>query len=238
MGHSVLILDGDMGLANVDVLLGLSPRANIADVLSGRYRLREILLEGPRGIKILPASSGLVHLTQLNEGEKIRLLEEFEDLEEEVDMVIIDTAAGISDNVLYFNLASQERILLLTPEPTSLTDVYALIKVLYRQYSLKNFHVVINCTQHPNQGRQMYRQLVTVVERFLGSISLNLMGILPLDRAVPRAVRAQRPFLELYPEARISQAIRDLAQALVQLQKSPVDGGLKFFGRKLLGVLA
>lgn len=237
-GYRVLLFDADLGLANVDVLLGLSPRANIADVLAGRYRLREILVEGPQGVKILPASSGIVHLTQLSEGEKIRLLEEFEDLEEEVDIVILDTAAGISENVLYFNLASQERILLVTPEPTSLTDVYALIKVLYRRYGIKTFQLVVNCVQHPNQGRQVYRQLVTVVERFLGSLSLNLVGILPFDQVVPKAVRAQKPFLKLYPEARISRAVRDLAQSVSQLQGNPMDGGLKFFGRKLMGVVA
>ncbi len=237
-GYRVLLFDADLGLANVDVLLGLSPRANIADVLAGHCGLRDVLVQGPYGVQILPASSGIVRLTQLSEGEKIRLLEEFEDLEESVDIVILDTAAGISENVLYFNLASQERILVVTPEPTSLTDVYALIKVLYQRYGIKNFQLVVNCVQHPNQGRQVYRQLVTVVERFLGSLSLNLLGILPFDQVVSKAVRAQRPFLELYPEARVSQALREMARTLLQLAAHPTDGGLKFFGRKLMGVVA
>ncbi len=238
LGLRVLLFDADLGLANIDVLFGLTPKANISDVLAGRCSLRDIIVEGPRGIKILPASSGIVRLTNLTEGEKLLLLEEFEDLEAEVDIVVLDTAAGISENVLYFNLASQERILIVTPEPTSLTDVYALIKVLYHRYGLKSFHLVINGVQHESQGKQVFRQLVAVVERFLGSLSLNLMGILPFDQVVSKAIQAQRPFIELFPEARISRAISQIAQSLVALNRNPLDGGLKFFSRKLMGVAA
>ncbi len=238
LGLRVLLFDADLGLANIDVLFGLTPKANISDVLAGKCTLREVIVEGPRGIKILPASSGIVRLTNLTEGEKLLLLEEFEDLEAEIDIVVLDTAAGISENVLYFNLASQERILIVTPEPTSLTDVYALIKVLYRRYGLKSFHLVINGVQHEAQGKQVFRQLVAVVERFLGSLSLNLIGILPFDQVVSKAIQAQRPFIELFPEARISRAISQIAQTLVALNRNPLDGGLKFFSRKLMGVAA
>ncbi len=238
LGLRVLLFDADLGLANIDVLFGLTPKANIADVLAGRCSLRDVIVEGPRGIKILPASSGIVRLTNLTEGEKLLLLEEFEDLETEIDIVVLDTAAGISENVLYFNLASQERILIVTPEPTSLTDVYALIKVLYRRYGLKSFHLVINGVQHESQGKQVFRQLVAVVERFLGSLSLNLIGILPFDQVVSKAIQAQRPFIELFPEAKISGAISQIAKSLVALNRNPLDGGLKFFSRKLMGVAA
>ncbi len=238
LGLRVLLFDADLGLANIDVLFGLTPKANISDVLAGRCSLRDIIVEGPRGIKILPASSGIVRLTNLTEGEKLLLLEEFEVLEAEVDIVVLDTAAGISENVLYFNLASQERILIVTPEPTSLTDVYALIKVLYHRYGLKSFHLVINGVQHESQGKQVFHQLVAVVERFLGSLSLNLMGILPFDQVVSKAIQAQRPFIELFPEARISRAISQIAQSLMALNRNPLDGGLKFFSRKLMGVAA
>ncbi len=237
-GYQVLIFDADLGLANIDVLFGLTPKATISDVLNGKCRLKDIIIEGPKGVKILPASSGIVRLTHLTEAEKLQLLEEFEDLEIGIDIVLLDTAAGISENVLYFNLAAQERLLLVTPEPTSITDVYALIKVLYSRYGLKTFHLVVNCVHHESQGKKVFRQLVNVLERFVGSISLNLIGILPFDLAVSKAIRAQQPLLELFPEAKISKAIHKIAWSLINLNRNPLDGGLKFFGRKIMGVVA
>ncbi len=236
LGYKVLLFDGDLGLANVDVLLGICPQENILQVFEGKRSLKDLLIKGPHDLLILPASSGVTKLTHLNERQKLRLLEEFEDLEEEVDIVILDTPAGISENVLYFNMASQERILVVTPEPTSITDAYALIKVLCQRYAVKNFHLVVNRAQHIGQGRQVYSQLVKVIEKFLGGVSLNLLGILPLDPVVTRAVRAQQPFLDLYPQARISQSVRLLAQELIALDGHPMDGGLKFFARKIMGV--
>ncbi len=237
-GHEVLVFDGDLGLANVDVLFGLTPRFHIGDVLAGRCSLREILLTGPNGVKILPASSGVTKLTTLSEGEKIRLLEEFEDLALGLDWVFLDTPAGISENVLYFNLASQERILICTPEPTALTDVYALIKVLYRRYGVKRFHLVVNWVRRKGQALEIYRQLLRVIERFLGSISLNFLGAIPFDRQVSEAVRAQQPLLLLFPESQASKAIRRIAYDLTQIHFRPFEGGLNLFGRKIMGVCA
>ncbi len=237
-GKKVLIFDGDLGLANVDILLGLIPRYHIGDVLEGRCRLEEILLEGPAGLLVLPASSGFASLTHLSEAQKLHLLGEFEELTAGLDWVFFDTPAGISENVLYFNLASQERLLICTPEPTALTDVYALIKVLYRRYGVKRFHLVVNWVRRPNQALEIYRQLLRVIERFLGSISLNFLGGIPFDRQVSEAVKAQRLLLSLYPEASASRAIRKIAADLSEVDIRPFEGGLQFFGRKIMGVCA
>ncbi|NPB08997.1 MAG: MinD/ParA family protein [Thermodesulfobacteria bacterium] len=237
-GEKVLLFDGDLGLANVDVLFGLTPKCHVGDVLRGHASLREVMIEGPGGMKILPASSGIVDLTQLSEPQKLRLLEEFDALARDFAWVFFDTAAGISENVLYFNLASQERLLLCTPEPTALTDVYALIKVLYRRYGVKRFHLVVNWVQHPRQGEEIFRQLLRVVERFLGSVSLNFLGALPFDQRVSQAVRFQRPFLEIFPHSPWAKALEDLAEQILSLDEAPFDGGLKFFGRKIMGVVA
>ncbi len=237
-GAKVLVFDGDLGLANVDVLFGLTPRHHIGDVLAGRCRLADVLVTGPCGVKILPASSGLVKLTHLSEGEKLLLLEEFEELATGLDWVFLDTPAGISENVLYFNLASQERLLVCTPEPTALTDVYALIKVLYRRYGVKHFHLVVNWVRRKNQATEIYRQLLRVVERFLGSVSLNFLGSIPFDCQVSEAVRAQRPLVTLFPESSATRAIRQVAAELDRLQIRPFEGGLQFFGRKIMGVCA
>ncbi|OAG28650.1 MinD/ParA family protein [Thermodesulfatator autotrophicus] len=233
--NDVLLFDADLGLANVDVLLGLSPKFHIGDVLAGRCQLEEIVLIGPRGLKILPASSGLVKLTSLSESQKLVLLEAFDRLTAGLEYVFLDTAAGISENVLYFNLASQERILICTPEPTALTDVYALIKVLFKRYRIKRFHLVVNMIRRPSQAFEIYRQLLRVVEKFLGSISLNLLGGIPVDRRVSEAIRAQVPLLELFPDSPASKAIREIALEIANLKTDPLEGGLQFFGRKIMG---
>ena len=237
-GRRVLLFDGDLGLANVDVLLGLSPTKHIGEIFQGKATLKEIMVEGPGGLKILPASSGIVSLTKLTEAQKLLLLEEFEGLTKDFDYVFFDTAAGISENVLYFNLASQERIIVCTPEPTSLTDAYALIKVLYRRYKVKRFHLVVNCVHPSQQGEEVFRQLLRVVEKFLGSLSLNLLAVLPYDGRVHQTIRHQRLLLELYPQAPVAKAIRNMAEEILNLEEKPFDGGLQFFSRKMMGVVA
>ncbi|AEH44074.1 cobyrinic acid ac-diamide synthase [Thermodesulfatator indicus DSM 15286] len=236
--NEVLLFDADLGLANVDVLLGLSPKFHIGDVLAGRCQLEEVVLTGPRGLKILPASSGIVKLTNLSESQKMMLLDSFDRLTTGLDYVFLDTAAGISENVLYFNLASHERILICTPEPTALTDVYALIKVLFKYHYIKRFHLVVNMIKRPSQALEIYRQLLRVVEKFLGSISLNFLGGIPADRRVSEAIRAQVPLLELFPNSPASQAIREIALEIANMKTDKLEGGLQFFGRKIMGVCA
>ncbi len=233
-GKRVLLLDADLGLANIDVLLGLCPKYNIKHVFSGERRLDEILIRGPGGILILPAGSGVPDLVTLSDADKLFLLTEMEDLGDDIDLLLIDTPAGISDNVVYFNLAAQARVVILTPEPTSITDAYALIKVLFSRHQVKSFYVLINWVKDDQEAQKVFKQLAAVVDRFLGTLSLNFLGFIPQDEAIPRAVRRQRAVLDLYPHAKSSRVFMGLAQSLLKEGYDDyVDGNIKFFWKHL-----
>lgn len=236
LGHKVLLIDADLGLANLDILLGLTPRYTIYDFLSLRRSLTEIMVEGPEGIKILPASSGIPELADLDKHQKLFLLNELDDYTEHLDMVLIDTGAGISRNVLFFNLAAQERIVVANNEPTSITDAYALIKILSSRHSEHHFKLLVNGLSRPEEGKNVYRTLLRVIERFLGNVvSLEYLGVIPYDDAIPKAVLRQQPAISLFPQSRVSQSFRSLAR---RLSTSPPPPGLgsnvKFFWRRLL----
>lgn len=235
-GHKVLLIDADLGLANLDILLGLTPEFTIDDVFSLRKNLPEVLIEGPGGVKILPASSGISQLAELDEHQKLFLLNELDHYGESLDVVLIDTGAGISRNVLFFNLAAQERIVVVNNEPTSLTDAYALIKVLVTQHGERRFKLLVNGLSRAKEAEKVYRTLMKVVERFLGGeITLEYLGFIPYDEAISKAVKRQQPVLTLYPQAPASKAFAELAQ---RLWESPwpggPDGNIKFFWRRLL----
>ncbi len=235
LGARVLVLDADLGLANIDVLLGLAPKYNIKHVLSGEKRLRDVLVEGPEGFLILPAGSGVPELVALTSEEKMVLMDELEELEELIDIMLIDTAAGISDTVLYFNAAAQKRIVIVTPEPTSITDAYALIKVLANRHQVKNFSILVNWCRDREEAIKVYRQLSQVADRFLDSISLDLLGFIPKDDKLPRAVLRQRAVLDLYPDSDAGKSLEQIAQNLLNEEiEEGADGNIKFFWRNLL----
>jgi len=235
-GLKVLLIDADLGLANLDIILGLNPQYTIHDVLQLRRTLAEVLVEGPGGLKILPASSGIPELSELDEYQKLFLLNELDNYSESVDVVLIDTGAGISRNVLFFNIAAQERLVVANNEPTSITDAYALIKVLATQHNERRFKLLVNGLSNPRDAEAVYRTLLKVSERFLGrDISLEYLGYIPHDDAVPKAVLKQQPFLTLFPKARVSRSITQIAQRLWETPgPEEVDGNIKFFWRRLL----
>ena len=206
LGKQVLVFDADLGLGNIDVLLGLHPPFTIQHVLTGDKRLHEVLVSGPAGMTILPATLGVMEPTQLSDSQRLSLLSELDALEEEFDAMLIDTGAGISANVMYFNIAAQEKVVIVSSEPTSLTDAYALIKVLYTQYHEKEFKILVNGVGKTEEAEQVYRQLSTVVTRFLGSPSLDYLGWIPFDHYVPRAVRQQQPVMRAFPQAPHSES--------------------------------
>jgi flagellar biosynthesis protein FlhG len=236
MGQKVLLIDADLGLANLDILLGLSPRFTIHDLLSLRRSLSEVMVEGPEGIRVLPASSGIPELADLDKHQKMFLLSELDDYSENIDVVLIDTGAGISRNVLFFNIAAQERIVVANNEPTSITDAYALIKVLASQYGENHYKLLVNGLVKPQDGEMVYRTMLRVTERFLGrGISLEYLGVIPYDEAIPRAVLKQQPVLTLFPQAKVSRSFNSLAKRLWNLS-APTEMGsnIKFFWRRLL----
>ena len=236
MGQKVLLIDADLGLANLDILLGLNPRFTIHDLLSLRRSLPEVLVEGPEGIKILPASSGIPELADLDKHQKMFLLSELDEYSENVDVVLIDTGAGISRNVLFFNIAALERIVVANKEPTSITDAYALIKVLASKHGENHYKLLVNGLSNPQEGEMVYRTMLKVTERFLGrEISLEYLGVIPYDEAIPRSVLKQQPALSLFPRAKVSQCFTSLAKRLWDAQ-TPTEMGsnIKFFWRRLL----
>ena len=233
LGKKVLIWDADLGLANIDVLLGLKTTATIHDLLNGTKTLSEIIADGPAGIRIMPAASGILELGELSEGQKQRLLSEFDDWNDELDFLLIDTAAGIGSNVIYFNLAAQERIVVLTNEPTSITDAYALIKVLSTRYQQNSFHILPNQVSGPKEAKNVFSLLSTVADKHL-QVSLHFLGYVPKDEEVVKAVRNQKPFLITAPDSEAAQRITDIARRIVS---NPPDdfagGGLVFFLNRL-----
>jgi flagellar biosynthesis protein FlhG len=235
-GLKVLIIDADLGLANVDILLGLNPQYTIHDVLQLNKTLPEVLVEGPDGLKILPASSGIPELAELDEYQKMFLLNELDNYSETIDVVFIDTGAGISKNVLFFNIAASERVVVANNEPTSITDAYALIKVLATQHNERRFKLLVNGLSEPREAEAVYRTLLKVAERFLGrDISLEYLGYIPHDDSVPKAVLKQQPVLTLYPKSRVSRSFTQMAQRLWEMPApEEADGNIKFFWRRLL----
>jgi len=235
-GRRVMIFDADLGLCNMDVLLGLSPRYNIQHVINGDKRLKDIVVKGPAGVLIVPASSGIEELTNLNEVQKLRLLEEFESLPGRIDYILIDTGAGISTNVTFFCLGAQDIVVVVTPEPTSLTDSYALIKVLYTKYQEKNFNILINNVSGESEAKEVFRRLQLVTERFL-NLSIDYLGFIPHDISITKAVKIQNPVLLRYPNSPSSRAFVELARRIDNTNNNnTVKGGLQFFFGNLLGV--
>jgi len=213
LGREVLILDGDLGLGNLDVLLGLAPKYNISHVIMGQKTIPEITLEGPGRMKILPASSGVQELTQLTEDQKSRILSELDKMANLADIFLIDTPAGISTNVTYFNLAAQEIIVVVSPEPTSITDAYALMKILSIRYQQKNFLLLVNMVSDNEEGLEVYNQIDKVSKKFL-DISLEYFGFIVFDKNVIKCVKKQKIISQAYPDSQATKCFESLGKRL------------------------
>ncbi|MBW2331858.1 MAG: MinD/ParA family protein [Deltaproteobacteria bacterium] len=215
LGKRVLILDGDLGLANIDIIFGLNPAYNIKHVINGEKDLSEVIVEGPEDICIIPAGSGLQELVHLTNGQKLNLLNEFDRLNEEFDIFLIDTGAGISSNVIYFNIAAQERIVVVTCEPSSITDAYALMKVMFTQHGTRSFELLVNMAAHAEEARSVFENLSNAIVRFLKDISLEYVGFILKDDNFQRAVRQQCTVLQRYPDSESSKGFCELARRLL-----------------------
>ena len=234
LGKKVLIFDADLGLGNLDVLLGLAPKYNLSHVIMGAKTIREILVEGPGSMDILPASSGVQELTHLTREQKVQILTELDLLINDVDILLIDTAAGISSNVMDFNATAQEIIVVVSPEPTSITDAYALMKVLSLKYSEKGCKLLVNMTTRFDEGRDVFRQLQLVTERFL-DISIEYLGSILYDDKVTRGVKSQKIVCELFPNSPASRCFNDLAKRMAKMPPLNLpEGGSNFFWRHLV----
>ena len=235
-GLKVLLIDADLGLGNLDILLGLTPQLTLQDALAAQLKLAEVIVDGPGGLKILPASSGIAEMAMLDEFQKLFLLNEMDHYTEDVDVVLIDTGAGISPNVLFFNIGAQERILVVNNQPPAIADAYALIKILVSQHGETSFKLLVNGLTHPREAELVYRTLLRVADRFLGrEITLDYLGFIPYDPTLPKAVMRQQPVLALYPQSPASRSFVMIAQTLWETKPQPaLDGNIKFFWRRLL----
>jgi len=233
-GKNILIFDADIGLNNIDILLGLDARYHIGHVLSGEKTIEEVLVEGPEGIQVLPASNGWQELTTLDNENKMRLMEELDGVSGQYDFLIFDTGAGISSNVTYFCSAAHEIILIATTEPTSHTDVYALIKVLFQKHHQKHFRLVVNSVKSEREALSIYQRLTDVIDKFLNQVSLEYMGFIQHDGNVTKSVRQQKAVVELYPYSKVSQCINKLSEKIIHERALlPANGDSPFLWRNV-----
>ncbi len=228
LGQRVVVMDADFGLANLDILLGLSPQYTLEHVLRGEKVLEEILLDGPLGVRIIPASSGIQELTRLDTMSEMRLVQGLQRVAETADWLLIDTAAGIHDSVLKLLMAAQEVILVTTPEPTSLVDAYAMVKVLHLREATKPVWLLINNGQSLDEAQETIEQLQAATERFLGK-QLKVLGMVPNDPHLLQAVRQQRGVVDLYPQSTASRAFAALARQLLGEVSLQPDGFASFW---------
>lgn len=235
LGRRVMLLDADLGLANVDVLLGLTPKRTLADVLNGECDLKDVLIQGPGGIRIVPAASGTQSMVQLSPMQHAGLIQAFSEIGDNVDVLVVDTAAGIGDGVVSFVRAAQEVIVVVCDEPTSITDAYALIKLLNRDYGMNRFRVLANMAHSPQEGRNLFAKLTKVTDRFLDDVALQYLGAVPYDESVRKAVQKQRAVYEAFPRSKCSLAFKAIAQKVDSwpLPANP-RGHLEFFVERLV----
>ena len=233
-GKEVMLLDADLGLANVDVLLGLGTGPNLSHVIDGACSLEDVIVNGPGDVRIVPAASGVQRMTGLSPQEHAGLINAFSELGFDLDVLVVDTAAGIHEAVLRFNHAAQEVIVVVCDEPASVTDAYALIKLLNRDFGVQRFHILANMARSFQEGRDLFRKLAVVSDRFL-NVTLDLLGVIPFDECVRKAIQKQHAVVDAYPRSKAAIAFKKLAQIT---DKWPVPdrarGHLEFFVERLI----
>ncbi len=233
-GKRVVIIDADVGLANIDIIFNLRPEYNIRHVISSEKTLSQVMVESKHGIKILPGGSGFSDLTQLSEGEKLNLLSEFETLSDQADIIFVDTGAGISSNVLYFNSACDECVIIATKEPTSITDAYAMMKVMSQEHGTRHFKLIVNMVDSEADAKKVYASLSGALEKFLKNVVLEYVGYLPFDRTLQQAVQKRSLVTDIAPDCLAAKAIETLSR---QLSKAPLTSrsncALTFFMNKV-----
>ena len=232
--HRVLVMDADLGLGNIDVLLGVRPRRTLQDVIDGRAGIRDVLLQGPGGVTFLPGGSGISELTTLEVAQKLALVDAINELAAEYDTLLVDTGAGISPNVLYFNQAATEVVTVVTPEPTSIADAYGMIKVLHQRGRKGPIYVLVNMARNGFEAVHVFQRLAMAAERFLDMEVINL-GWLPRDPRLESAVRQQAGFVDLYPHSKLANRLREVSTRLFSLHSgSGGEEGLARFWSDLV----
>lgn len=232
-GHRVCIFDADTSLANINILLGLSPQHTLEHLLRGEKDVKEITVEGPRGVRIVPGASGMSQLVGLEESQRAKLLGALESLEKDFDYLLIDTAAGVDDNVLSFIQSAQYAVVVISPEPTSLTDAFALIRVMQRRGFDRPIYVLVNMVADFNNSMDVFRRFQNAVQKYLHA-KVRYLGYITLDETVISAVHLQRPVVLMEPEAPASRCFYTIAEAIDKNFRFAEDShSLSGFWRKL-----
>lgn len=232
-GLDVLLFDADLGLANVDVVLGMSVSHTLADVIAGRKQLAEVIVRGPEGLRIVPAASGVAALANLGADTQLNLVRSFSEQVEAPDVLIVDTGAGIDTTVQTFVSACQTVVVVVCDEPASLTDAYALMKVLRNDRGVRRFEILANQVDTPAQGRQLYERLTTVSDKYL-DVELGYLGAVPSDAYLRRAVQERVALVSMYPRSPAAVAIRDIGRRLNRDAVATSTPGVGFFVEQLL----
>jgi len=234
-GRDVMLLDADLGLANVDVVLGLHTRFHMGHVVRGECSLEDAIVTGPHGLQIVPASSGIKHMANLSEAEHAGIIRAFSDLYHRVDVLVVDTAAGLQESVTTFTQAAHHVVVVVCDEPASITDAYALIKVLSRDHGVSRFQILANQTRRSGEGPDLFQKISRVCDRFL-NVSLQFAGSVPFDDYLRRAVQRQSAVVDAYPASISSIALKNLA---LKADKWSVPQGarghLEFFVERMVG---
>lgn len=236
-GQRVMVLDADLGLANIDVVLGISPSYNLYHVLKGQKTFQDIIVTGPQGLQIIAGGSGIQEMANLRRWQIEQFIAKLDALEGMADILIIDTAAGLSRNVMSFVLAADEVIVITTPEPTAITDAYGLVKAMTAKKKNGVVHLVVNKVENAQEADMTASKLSIVAEKFL-KLDIGHLGFILDDPLVSKAVKSQEPFLLKYPKSSAAQCIQRLAAQLMDRSYHPEPGGVKaFFGKiaKLFG---
>ncbi len=213
MSKSTYILDADLSLGNIDIMFGMFPKYNIKDLIEGKKPIGDIIVEGPCGIRVIPATSGVAELSNLSMEERNILFSSFQELPDH-DFLLVDTSAGISSNVVYFNAISEDIFIIVTPDPASITDSYAVIKVLNKKTGRKDFNILVNLVKDEQEALDIYKNILLVTDRFL-EVYLNFFGFIPVDASVNAATRKQKLWVERFPDAPATKALQKICERLV-----------------------
>jgi len=236
LGLKVVIIDADLGLANIDVLFGIIPQYTLVDVIQNRKSIFEVLCEGPNNIKFISGGSGVEELVKLGKSQLDKFIENISFLDRIADVILVDTGAGLADSVMSFVMSADEVLLVTTPEPTSITDAYALIKMVSNRERNKIIKVLVNRAESINEGNDILNKLSLVADKFL-KIKLNRLGFILQDEMVIKAVKMQEPFLLSNPKSHASMQIKGISEKMVDLSRNDKNGenmGMSGFINKLV----
>ncbi|ACL70416.1 MinD/ParA family protein [Halothermothrix orenii] len=235
-GKRVLLLDADLGMANVDILLGLTPKYNLNHVLKGKCDFYEALLEGPEGLHVLPGTSGVEDLINISSREVNRLIETFNQMEENYDIILIDVGAGIHYSVINFIMGCDEVVVVLTPEPTAVMDAYSLIKIMANHGYNRDISLLINQVSNQQEGDKVTGRMTKVIEEYLG-LDVRVMGYIPFDEHIRQAVKAQQAVVHLYPGSKAGKAFSGIAERVLNQTRTKKPKGMKGFVSKIIGII-